>query len=288
MMSIVKENERLANQAIYEHNNPSIAELFHENTKLNTYTLKQLQYSLAKAVSNPDFKQASLNDGKSYPTLERKKLTPRRSLNGNIGDAIWKRRSIRKFSPKNISFETMSDLLQYSSGISNILKKENDSVTGFRTYPSGGALYPLEIYLVINRVSNLSTGIYHYNVRSNYLEIISTGNLQEQIDKLHIRDQLIEESGITILVTATFKRTTYKYGNRGYRFVLMEVGHLFQNIALVAEALNLGTCDIGGYEDDELNTLLQVDGVNEAVVGEIAVGIPSPFGDNTMPGIYHE
>lgn len=286
-MSVVQENERLANQAIYEHNDPSIAELFHENSKLNSYKLKELQFSLAKAVSDPDFKKASLNSGKSYPTLPRKHLLSQRELKANIGDIIWHRRSIRSFSSESIKFEELSDLLLYSSGISHPLQKEdNGSVTGFRTYPSGGGLYPLEIYLVVNHVSGLSSGLYHYNVRGKCLEVMSTENLHTQFSKLHVRDQLIEDSGITLLATAVFKRTTYKYGNRGYRFVLMEVGHLFQNIALVAESLKLGTCDIGGYEDDELNEFLHIDGVNEAIVGEIAIGVPSPIGDNTMPDIY--
>lgn len=289
-MSVVGENERLANHAIFEHNDPTIYELFHENTKLNSYELKKLQHSLAMAVSNSDFKKASLNSGKCYPTLPRKNLLPKKKLSVAIDKVIWNRRSIREFLPENISFQSLSTLLQYSSGISHtIVENNNGSQSGFRTYPSGGGLYPLEIYLVVNRVSDLQMGLYHYNVRENCLEkLLTKEELYSQLDKLHIRDQLIKESGVTILLTSVFKRSTYKYGDRGYRFVLMEVGHLSQNIALVSEALNLGSCNIGGYEDDELNTLLQIDGVSEAVVGEIAIGIPDLLGKNLMPDAIRE
>jgi len=288
-MSVVGENERLANHTIFEHNDPSISELFHENTKLNSYELKRLQNSLARAVSNPNFKRASLNSGKCYPTLKRKKLSPMKPLSIDIDKVIWHRRSIRNFLQEYITFEDLSTLLQYSAGINHVLVENgNGSKSGFRTYPSAGGLYPLEIYLVVNRVTDLPSGLYHYNVRENCLESIFTDNLYDKLNSLHIRDQLITESGVSILITSVFKRNTYKYGNRGYRFTLMEVGHLSQNIALVSEALKLGSCNIGGYEDDELNTLLNIDGVNEAVIGELAVGLPNLRGNNNMPDAIRE
>lgn len=280
-MSVVTENERLANAAIYEHINPSISELFHENSKLNLYTLKLLQYSMAQAVSNPDFKKASLQNNKVYPTAKRIPLKKRSNLNSNLGEDILNRKSERKFKDKPLTFQSLSDLLSYSGGISHVQGKFQ-----FRTYPSGGALYPLEIYLLVNKVKSLEQGVYHFNVRSNCLEQLKVNNVKNEATKLGIRDQGFFDSAVTIMVSAVFKRTTYKYGDRGYRFVLMEVGHLLQNISLVATALGIGSCEIGGYQDDEDNQFLNIDGVNEAIVGEMILGYPDVDRDNTMPGIY--
>lgn len=280
-MSVVTENERLANASIYEHINPSVAELFHENSKLNLYTLKLLQYSIAQAVSNPDFKKASLNNNKVYPTAKRIPLKKKSKLVGNLGEIILKRKSERKFNNKPITFQDFSDLLSYGGGISHLQGNFQ-----FRTYPSGGALYPLEIYILVNNVDGLARGLYHFNVRSNCLEQLKTRNMKSEAIKLGIRDQGFFDSAVTILVSAVFKRTTYKYGNRGYRFVLMEVGHLLQNISLIATSLGIGSCDIGGYQDDEDNQFLNIDGVNEAIVGEMILGYPNVASDNTMPGIY--
>lgn len=104
-------------------------------------------------------------------------------------------------------------------------------------------------------------------------------------NKFGIRDQSIDCAPITILLTAMFRRTIYKYGNRGYRFILTESGHLLQNIALLSTSYGMGTCDIGGYEDDEINEMLGIDGMTESVIGEVALGLCGDNG-NEMSGIY--
>lgn len=286
-MSKITACERLSNKAIYEHCNASIAEIYHENSKLNAYRLKYLQFELAQSVADPDFKPVSLENGKTYPTLSRKKLLPIERIDLALGEALLMRRSVREFQESPIPYQTLSNLLTHSAGINSIFRIDgNGSKTGFRAYPSAGALYPLEIYILINRVDDVAAGLYHYNVRSSCLECLYEGETAALVDKYKVRDQAIKETNTTLFVTAVFKRTTYKYGDRGYRFIMMEVGHLFQNISLVAVALGLGTCEIGGCEDDELNSMLQIDGVNEAIVGEIAIGVASPGGNNSMPDIH--
>ncbi len=127
----------------------------------------------------------------------------------------------------------------------------------------------MEIYLIAKN-SELPLGVFHYNVRTNSLEILQ---LLEQFDDLEFFNQdWIVSAPLLILFTVVFDRNTIKYSTRGYRHVMQEAGHLGQNFYLVASALNLSICGIGLYIDDKLNELLDVDGVKETVVYALAVG----------------
>lgn len=168
--------------------------------------------------------------------------------------------------------------------VTNKTKVENGTLD-VRAYPSAGALYPIEVYVVANNVEYLKKGVYHYNVAENCLEYILNLSENDLTNKFSIRDQSIDCAPITILLTARFRRTIYKYGNRGYRFILTESGHLLQNIALLSTSYGMGTCDIGGYEDDEINEMLGIDGMTESVIGEVALGLCGDNG-NEMSGIY--
>lgn len=283
-MSIIQPGERLASKVTQEHIVPEVYQLFHENTKLNAYKLKLLQFNLAKHVRDKDFKVASVNSGKCYPTVERINLDVDDQIEMKLIDAIVSRRSKRNFLNTMIPFSTLSTIIKYSVGITGQTKVEN-SMLDVRAYPSAGALYPIEVYVVANNVEYLKKGVYHYNVAENCLEYILNLSENDLTNKFNIRDQSIDCAPITILLTAMFHRTIYKYGNRGYRFILTESGHLLQNIALLSTSYGMGTCDIGGYEDDEINEMLGIDGMTESVIGEMALGLCGDNG-NEMPGIY--
>lgn len=268
-MSTIKAGDRLASQASNEYQSPKLYEIFHENTKLNSHKLKIFQSHVGKHISNPDFKESSLENNKCYPTLKRIKLNISKLPALNIQSCILNRKSVRNFTSDPMQYNELSNILYYSAGLNDHKKYK----INFRNEPSAGALYPLEIYIVINRVNNIHTGIYHYNIRENCLELLKEVNdICNLVDDYHIKDQSITTANATLLVTAIFKRTTFKYGNRGYRFILTEVGHLLQNIALTSTTYGIGTCELGGYEDDEINHLLDIDGVYEAIVGEMAIG----------------
>lgn len=270
-MSVINSGERLASKVAQEPLTPELRELFHENTKLNKYRLKVLLYNMNKQVSDLNFKSASLNSCKAYPTSSKIKLKKTKDSNIKLIDAIHKRRSQRNFLAKEVKLADLSSILIESAGINGKVSVNEKEVL-VRAYPSGGALYPLELYVVANNVSGLEKGIYHYNVKDNSLEKLELFKKGDFSKKYEISDQFINDAPVTILVSAMFHRTTYKYGNRGYRFILMEVGHMLQNISLLSVANGLGSCEVGGYEDDELNNLLKIDGITEAVVGEIALG----------------
>lgn len=241
-MSVINAGERLSSKVVQEHVTPELYEMFHENTKLNKYKLKVLQYQLAENVSDSDFKPASLNNNKCYPTADITELKVNYDYKISLIEALGNRRSKRNFTGDEVPFNDLSSILKYSGGISGGIRI-GDREVPLRAYPSGGALYPLEIYLYANQVHGLERGIYHYNVRQDTLEKLRVINKSNELSRqFEIKDQPIEDASVTFIITAMFHRTTYKYGNRGYRFIFIELGHLMQNLSLMAVANDLGAC----------------------------------------------
>jgi len=185
---------------------------------------------------------------------------------------IKKRRSERTYSGEQIELQKLADLLHFSLGITGTIKGLNDIELTLRAYPSAGALYPIEAYIIVFNVKSLDKGVYHYNVNKHLLELIEAEDHKEHIAKICLAEDIMQNANVLIILTAIFKRVTIKYGIRGYRFCLMEAGIVAQNTTLMAESLGLGSCMLGGFYDDEIHKLLKIDGVNEAVVNVMTVG----------------
>jgi len=207
---------------------------------------------------------------KSYPRFKRIKL-PRKikKRKAFINDVIKKRRSIRDFKKQKISLKTISELLYYSAGITFFGRNWNET---HRAYPSAGARYPLELYPVLFNISGVKDGVYHYNIKEHSLELILEGNFSKTIKK-YVGQKWIRNAGIILLISAVFDRTRVKYGDRGYRYVFLDAGHLTQNIYIMSTAMKLGCCTIGGFLDDKLNELLDIDGKKESVIYIAVIGV---------------
>ena len=206
---------------------------------------------------------------KSYPRFEKKYLPRRLSLpRKSLEKLLIERRSSREFCSKQLSIEEISKILFFSSGIVEI---SADWKEGRRFYPSAGARYPLEIYPIILGVRGLKMGIYHYDVKRHALEKILAGNFLKNVLNF-INQEWMRNASVIILISGVFERTRVKYGDRGYRYVLMEAGHVMQNIYLLCTAMRLGCCAIGGFIDDGFNELLDLDGEKESVIYIAAIG----------------
>ncbi len=201
---------------------------------------------------------------KGYARLPEIKLPKPELPNVTIKDALGNRESIRKFSRKPVDLKKLSSFLYYSAGIN---PKHNFKERRF--YPSGGARFPLEVY-VISQNTKLTQGIYHYYVKNNSLEYLADFD-KEAVKKITSLPWA-RQAACLIIITTIFKRNTNKYGERGYRFILEEAGHLAQNFYLLASALNLGMCAIGDYIDDYVNGLIDVNSSEETVIYLAAVG----------------
>lgn len=168
----------------------------------------------------------------------------------SIEEALKKRRSIRQYKNQAISLQQIAQLLWAAQGIT--------SETGFRTAPSAGALYPLEIYLIARNVKNLSTGVYHYKPQKHTLEKLKEGDVSLQLTKAALGQQAVKSSAANIVIAAVFSRTLKKYGKMGKRFVFMEAGHAAQNIYLQAVSLNLATVSIGAFDNTQVRKALGI------------------------------
>ena len=137
---------------------------------------------------------------------------------------------------------------------------------------SGGALYPAEIYLGIRRVSGVEPGIYHYNVPDHALELLKPGDPTEKLHEACCQQEYAKQAAVVFLISGVFQRTKRKYGERGYRYVFLDVGHLGQNIYLSCTELDLAVMTTCGFFDDVANKLLRIDGIDEATLYVAFVG----------------
>jgi len=144
----------------------------------------------------------------------------------------------------------------------------------FRTAPSAGALYPVETYVAANGVTGVIPGIYHYSVRHHALEQFRKGNLGEEVARAALDQGICASAPVVLFWTAIFERSRWKYGERAYRYVYLDAGHMAQNLALAAVSLGLGSCQIAATFDDEVNELLGADGEEESVLYMSVVGRP--------------
>jgi SagB-type dehydrogenase family enzyme len=184
-----------------------------------------------------------------------------------IWEVIAQRRSIRGFSNQPITFSELSQLIWATQGITS-------RAWGFefRATPSAGALYPIETYIVVNRVKEISPGIYHYNVKEAKLSLLKEGDFGSDLCQAGLDQEMLEEAACVFIWTAIGERSKWKYRERAYRYIYMDVGHIGQNLYLAATALNLGCCTVGAFFDEEVDRLIEVDGKEEISVYLGAVG----------------
>jgi SagB-type dehydrogenase family enzyme len=182
---------------------------------------------------------------------------------------LQNRRSIREFSEKPLSKEQLSYLLWASTGI-----QRKEFGFEFRTAPSAGALYPIETYVVINKVDSLPQGVYHYDIQHHTLETIKTGDFRTTLSNAALNQQMCSHAAVVFIWTAIFNRSKCKYGERAYRYIYLDAGHIAENLALSATSIHLGTCQIAALYDDEVNQIIDIDGTTESTLYLSVVGIP--------------
>ena len=207
---------------------------------------------------------------KKYPNCKKIDL-PKFELKINmlLNEVLKKRKSIRNFEKIPVTKEQLSYLLWASTGIQRV-----EHSYEFRTAPSAGALYPIETYLVVNSIENLEKGVYHYNIKNHTLEEIKLGDFKKDITRAALGQKMCYDCAVIFIWTAIFNRAKWKYKERALRYIYIEAGHIAQNLALSAVSLNLGSCQIGAFFDDEVNKILEVDGKNESAIYLSVVGYP--------------
>jgi len=176
--------------------------------------------------------------------------SPGGSASEPLQQLLMQRRSVRSFSPAALSLTQLGQLLWAAQGITHS--------EGLRTAPSAGALYPLELYAVVGAIDGLKPGIYHYQAGEHRLSKVADGDRREELARAAHGQSWIAGAPVVIAFSAIYERTTRKYGERGVRYVHMEVGYAGENLHLQASALGLGTTVVGAYDDDEVAAVLGV------------------------------
>lgn len=236
------------------------AERYHEATKLYPSSAGRQVRGIA-LVDDPAVAQSMRRSSRRHPHRPRVVLPALRPGVARLSDVLDARRSRRPSAGSTLDLADVATLLSaYEANGSN----------GLRRTPSGGGLYPLEVYVLARRVDRLPTGVYHLDPFDRALELLSGG--EPKLDGAFVDPALGEDAAATFVVTGLFWRSRCKYGLRGHRFTLLEAGHLVQTVLLLATELKIDALPLGGFYDTALDRLVRADGVNESVVYAVAVG----------------
>lgn len=192
---------------------------------------------------------------KTYPRFRKINMnTSELDSDISLKSILEKRESIREFDGNPVTYQDLCNILKYSLGIKNYNVDINKSK---RFYPSAGARYPIEPYIIVNNVENLNHGLYHYSVKNDNLEVLLEENLLNSSDEIFDLDNYKGKPNFLIL-TSVISRTEVKYMNNAYRFSCIECGHIGQNFSLISSLKDIGSCAIGGFDNNKLTKLLDV------------------------------
>jgi SagB-type dehydrogenase family enzyme len=233
-------------------------ELFHENSKLHPYqefpsdaVVLSVMREMYESLSAPNLVPIPL----PKPILK---------LNVDLGTAIQTRESARDLRSGPLTMQDLSTMLHAGYGITRT-NHDTDFPRPFRTVPSGGGLYPLEILVHSTNISDGPSGLLHYDPMEHALRKVDEDR-SEDISRALVDPDCAARSSAIFFFTALFERSVFKYRNRGYRFVLIEAGHVCQNINLVAAALGRKMLNLGGFMDREIDEILGLNGIGHSII----------------------
>ena len=187
----------------------------------------------------------------------------------DLAETIVQRRSLRRYAEQALSLEELAYLLWLTQGV----KKVTDRPATFRTVPSAGARHAFETYLLVNRVDGLEPGLYRYLALEHALILLDDDpGLTEAAYHAAHDQRMIETAAVNFLWVAVLERMAYRYGERGYRYLHLDAGHVCQNLYLAAESIQCGVVGIAAYDDEGMNSVLGLDGEELFVVYLAALG----------------
>jgi SagB-type dehydrogenase family enzyme len=222
------------------------------------------------ALNEQTFETAAFKEDVSAPSIE---LPAPSQPGAALGDLLQRRASCRSFAPVPVALDTLSSLLHWAYGCLGTIELEHEFCV--RPVPSGGGLYPLELYVLAQHVTELDGGVYHYVPLGHRLEAVRPDPLPSMLTaELFLGQPYLIEAAAIVVMTAVVERSLWKYEDRGYRYILLEAGHVGQNLDLCAEAFGLATLNLGGFLDEDVSGLLGLDDECEIVLYGVAIGHP--------------
>jgi SagB-type dehydrogenase family enzyme len=188
-----------------------------------------------------------------------------------LGKALAERASCRRFAPRPLTVAQLSAVLKAAYGVCGEAPAEGTRLCE-RPVPSAGGCYSLEVYLLLWNVEGIRSGTYHYEPIQHALECLRGEPPRSKIPSLFLDQPYLADAGALVILTAVVERQLYRYGDRGYRYLLIEAGHVAQNVGLVAAAIDVGCLNLGGFLDDTVAALLNLEQDCEVALYGIALG----------------
>lgn len=240
-----------------------VSELYHENTRVLPYEMGVEESHLP----------ARLREGVVLARIPLPKVAPASAA--SLEQAIEWRMSSREFDPaRPLSLDALSRLLSFSCGYTTPLYYDGLAAVEFRhAQPSAGATYPIEVYPVVLNVGGLKAGAYHYSPNDHSLELLRPGNFHQALSVWALDQPYLAGAGAVFVLAGFFDRIKPRYGERGYRYMLLEAGHIAQNIYLLCAAYGLGSLANGGFIDTAINRLVGLNDADQIALYTVAVGV---------------
>lgn len=243
-------------------------EVFHENSKTSRAE-PHVYFGHHPSDATVIRMMRGLRDVKPYADRAKWPLPEETASPADLDDVLFGRETARGFGPGPIDMADVGGVLRRMQSVTRD-NEGTDYPRPFRSAPSGGALYPLELYLWARSVDGLPPGLYHYDHYDHELDELGP----VELERVFVQEDLVTSAAAGILIGAVFFRSVFKYGERGYRFVLLEAGHVAQNALLGCAARGLAAVPVGGYFDRELDRAIGLDGLHESVVYGLLLGRP--------------
>ena len=183
--------------------------------------------------------------------------------NMDLLEIIESRKSLRKYDDIFLTLKELSYLLWCTQGVKQVVSRP----ATMRTVPSAGARHAFETYLLINKVEGIEPGLYRYLAIDHKLMVVDLDSeISDKITYGCRGQEFVKKSAVTFIWTAVAYRMKWRYGERGYRYLHLDAGHVCQNLYLAAETIDCGVCALAAFDDDEMNRLLGLDGIEQFVI----------------------
>ncbi|MFG3446520.1 SagB/ThcOx family dehydrogenase [Bacillus velezensis] len=221
---------------------------------------------VAGLMRSATLQKIATHAGKRFDDLPLITLPSPLRTSASLDEVIQNRRSIEQFNGGSTTLAQLSTILQGSYGL--VERPEGPR----RPIPSGGALYPLDLYVVSNKVDSLEKGLYHFDPYRKGLVHLGEYS-EEDFGGIMLQEEAVKDFSFAVIISASFWRSRFKYGHRSYRFIFIEAGHLMQNMILLATAQCIQSRPYGGFIDDELMDLIGGhNGVDDAPIYTLVAG----------------
>lgn len=260
----------LLERAVSRHGRIDLPTVVHEGLKADLDSGLAVDYRELSTMTAP-------SPVKTFPGSARYPLPGELVALDHTFDRVLRARASRRdFGGPPVTQAELATVLARSYGVRRTISAYNTRGFPVRVVPTAGGLQSPELYLVVNDVTGLPKGLYHYDAPGHALELLSAGNMRRTLVRMSLRQEWIHHADVVLLLTTVLDRLLWKYGPRCYRYAHMDVGYVSAHVYLVTAALGLRTSAVSGFQDDEVNRFLRLDGSREFAQLLMPIGRRAP------------